>query len=108
MVSGQWSEEAVYSLAAAGTRLSYDIRGYRDRSGVDLAGHSHKRRSRPYSRQPRGERKPRRLSRAEYIRRLLEREHPSVQYAVTVDSLRRFRAIFSDLEDPGVISSAWS
>jgi len=48
------------------------------------------------------------LSRTEYIRRLLEREHRSVQYAVTVDSLRRFRAIFSDLEDPGVISSAWS
>ena len=48
------------------------------------------------------------LSRAEYIRRLLEREQLGARSDVTVDSLRRFQAMFSDLEDSGVMSSAWS
>ena len=48
------------------------------------------------------------LSRAEYIRRLLEREQHHARHDVTLNSLRRFHAMFCDLQDPDVMSSAWS
>jgi len=47
------------------------------------------------------------LSRAEYIRRVLEREQQRGG-AVSVDSLRRFRQTFRDLEDDELMRSAWS
>lgn len=48
------------------------------------------------------------LSRAEYLRRMLERDQCDTGSEVTVDSLRRFRQTFGALEDPDVMRSAWS
>jgi hypothetical protein len=48
------------------------------------------------------------LSRAEYLRRTLERERADAASDVTVESLRRFREAFADLADPEVMQSAWS
>ncbi|MCY3785123.1 MAG: ribbon-helix-helix protein, CopG family [bacterium] len=48
------------------------------------------------------------ISRAEYLRRLLERERAAVGGEVTVASLRRFSQRCGDLADPDVMRSAWS
>ena len=48
------------------------------------------------------------ISRAEYLRRLLERERATVGSEVTVESLRRFSERCADLADPDVMRSAWS
>jgi hypothetical protein len=48
------------------------------------------------------------LSRAEYLRRTLEREIAGPVGEVTVESLRRFKETFADLADPEVMRSAWS
>ncbi|WP_419921041.1 FitA-like ribbon-helix-helix domain-containing protein [Candidatus Poriferisodalis sp.] len=47
------------------------------------------------------------LSRAEYLRRVLERECVRTD-EVTVASLRRFNVTFADLADPDVMDAAWS
>jgi hypothetical protein len=49
------------------------------------------------------------LSRQEYLRRRFEREGtvgPS-QRTMTIDDLRRAEAAAADLNDPGVMESAW-
>jgi hypothetical protein len=49
------------------------------------------------------------LSRQEYLRRRFEREGtvgPS-QRTMTIDDLRRAESAAADLEDPGVMESAW-
>lgn len=48
------------------------------------------------------------LSRAEYLRRMLERDQCDTGSEVTVDSLRRFRETFLALDDADVMRSAWS
>ena len=48
------------------------------------------------------------LSRAEYLRRMLGREHRIAGNDVTVDSLRGFAEVFSDLDNAAVMSPAWS
>jgi hypothetical protein len=50
------------------------------------------------------------LSRQEYLRRRFEREDtvgPSSQRTLTIDDLRRAEAAAADLDDPGVMESAW-
>jgi hypothetical protein len=50
------------------------------------------------------------LSRQEYLRRRFEREStvgPSSQRTLTIDDLRRAEAAAADLDDPGVMESAW-
>jgi len=48
------------------------------------------------------------LSRTEYLRRALEREGGHDGGAVTVDQLRRLAQLARDLDDPAVMSRAWS
>ncbi len=48
------------------------------------------------------------LSRTEYLRRALEREGGHDAGPVTVDQLERFAQLARDLDDPTVMSSAWS
>ena len=48
------------------------------------------------------------LSRAEYLRRALERERHGTEANVTAESLQRFSETFADLSDPDVMQSAWS
>jgi plasmid stability protein len=48
------------------------------------------------------------LSRTEYLRRALEREHVREIGAVTIDQLRRTASLARDLDDPDVMSGAWS
>lgn len=48
------------------------------------------------------------LSRAEYLRRALERERGVGAASVTVETLERLSAVARDLDDPDVMSSAWS
>ena len=48
------------------------------------------------------------LSRAKYLRRVLDREQRDGDAEITVDSLQRFRETFCDLEAPDVMQSAWS
>ena len=48
------------------------------------------------------------LSRTEYLRRALEREHTHDTGATTVDHLRRAATLAADLDDPEVMSGAWS
>ena len=48
------------------------------------------------------------LSRAEYIRRVLERERHISTNEVTVESLARFCETFADLGDVDVMRAAWS
>lgn len=48
------------------------------------------------------------LSRAEYIRRALERECRSTAAEVTAESLQSFSETFADLSDPDVMHSAWT
>jgi len=47
------------------------------------------------------------LSRTEYLRRALERERV-VAGPVSLDQLRRVAALAEDLDDPTVMSGAWS
>ena len=48
------------------------------------------------------------LSRTEYLRRALAREHRRASSDVTVESLARFRETFADLSDADVMGSAWA
>lgn len=48
------------------------------------------------------------LSRTEYLRRALERERVPDAGAVTVEQLRRVASLARDLDDPDVMSGAWS
>lgn len=48
------------------------------------------------------------LSRAEYLRRSLERERHVSTDEVTVESLARFCETFADLGDADVMRAAWS
>ncbi len=48
------------------------------------------------------------LSRAEYLRRTLERERRTSNGEVTMESLERFCETFADLGDADVMRSAWS
>lgn len=50
------------------------------------------------------------LSRAEYLRRALERERTPAPDAngVTASHLQRFADLASDLDDPDVMSGAWT
>jgi hypothetical protein len=48
------------------------------------------------------------LSRTAYLRRALERERSDSSGPVTLDALARFASLAVDLDDPGVMSDAWS
>lgn len=48
------------------------------------------------------------LSRNEYLRRTLERERVGVTEPVTAAHLQRLAALAADLDDPDVMSAAWS
>ncbi len=48
------------------------------------------------------------LSRTEYLRRALERERVADAGPVSLDQLRRVAALAEDLDDPAVMSGAWS
>lgn len=48
------------------------------------------------------------LSRTEYLRRALERERVVDAGPVSLDQLRRVAALAEDLDDPAVMSGAWS
>ena len=48
------------------------------------------------------------LSRTEYLRRALERERTHESGPVTVEHLARLATLAADLEDPAVMSNAWS
>jgi sulfite reductase beta subunit-like hemoprotein len=48
------------------------------------------------------------LSRTEYLRRALERECVPMAGSVTVEQLRRVASLARDLDDPDVMSGAWS
>ncbi len=48
------------------------------------------------------------LSRTAYLRRALERERAQDRGTVTVDQFERVSNLATDLDDPGVMSDAWS
>jgi hypothetical protein len=48
------------------------------------------------------------LSRTQYLRRALERERVVDAGPVSLDQLRRVAALAEDLDDPAVMSGAWS
>jgi hypothetical protein len=48
------------------------------------------------------------LSRTAYLRRALERERVESPAPVTVHGLERFAALTADLDDPVVMSEAWT
>ena len=48
------------------------------------------------------------LSRSGYLRRVLERERQQGVGHVSVDDLRRRSELTADLDDPDVMSGAWS
>jgi len=48
------------------------------------------------------------LSRTEYLRRTLERERIEGSGPVTVEHFDRVASLAADLDDPGVMSGAWS
>lgn len=48
------------------------------------------------------------LSRTAYLRRALERERAQAPSPVTVDQLQRLSMLTADLDDPAVMSDAWS
>lgn len=48
------------------------------------------------------------LSRSAYLRRTLERERVQDSGPVTIDQLARMATLATDLDDPGVMSDAWS
>jgi hypothetical protein len=47
------------------------------------------------------------LSRSEYVRRRLAQDAATTGVAVTVQDLARFTDLFSDLDNPEVMSQAW-
>jgi hypothetical protein len=47
------------------------------------------------------------LSRSEYVRRRLAQDAATAGAAVSVQDLARFANLFSDLDDPDVMSQAW-
>jgi len=47
------------------------------------------------------------LSRSEYVRRRLAQDAATAGAAVSVQDLARFADLFSDLDDPEVMSQAW-
>jgi plasmid stability protein len=47
------------------------------------------------------------LSRSEYVRRRLAQDAATAGTAVSVQDLARFADLFSDLDDPEVMSQAW-
>jgi hypothetical protein len=47
------------------------------------------------------------LSRSEYVRRRLAQDAATAGAAVSVQDLARFTDLFSDLDDPEVMSQAW-
>jgi plasmid stability protein len=47
------------------------------------------------------------LSRSEYVRRRLAQDAVPPGAAVTTQDLARFAEVFSDLDDPNVMSQAW-
>jgi hypothetical protein len=48
------------------------------------------------------------LSRSAYLRRTLERERHESDVPMTSDRLTRLAALAADLDDPDVMTSAWS
>lgn len=48
------------------------------------------------------------LSRTEYLRRALERERTQDASPVRVDELERVASLAQDLDDPDVMSGAWT
>lgn len=48
------------------------------------------------------------LSRTEYLRRVLERERVQDGDPITVEQLERAATLASDLDDPDIMSAAWS
>ena len=48
------------------------------------------------------------LTRNEYLRRTLERESFAAARPVSVEDLQQFAALVQDLEDPAVMTGAWS
>ena len=48
------------------------------------------------------------LSRSEYLRRALERERVPSSGPITVEQLARAAALAADLDDPEVMSGAWT
>ncbi len=48
------------------------------------------------------------VSRAEYLRRALERERTPSLGPVTSEHLRRFSTLAADLDDPDVMAGAWT
>ncbi len=48
------------------------------------------------------------LSRNEYLRRTLERERVAAARPVSVEDLQQFAALVQDLEDPALMTDAWS
>ncbi len=48
------------------------------------------------------------LSRSAYLRRALARERVQDSGPVTIDQLARMATLATDLDDPGVMSDAWS
>lgn len=48
------------------------------------------------------------ISRTAYLRRALERERVADAGPVTVDQLERVARLAADLDDPDVMSNAWS
>jgi hypothetical protein len=48
------------------------------------------------------------MSRTAYLRRALERERSESPGPVTLDALARFASLTTDLDDPDVMSDAWS
>jgi plasmid stability protein len=47
------------------------------------------------------------LSRSEYVRRRLAQDAAAASPAVTTQDLARFADVFTDLDDPDVMSRAW-
>ncbi len=48
------------------------------------------------------------LSRTEYLRRALERERTQDSGPIGIEQLARIAALTKDLDDPDVMSNAWS
>ncbi len=48
------------------------------------------------------------LSRSEYLRRALERERTQANGSVGIDQLAQLAALTRDLDDPDVMTDAWS
>ena len=48
------------------------------------------------------------LSRTEYLRRTLERERAGTAGPVSLDHFQRLASLAADLDDPDVMSNAWS